>query len=83
MGDRRIGRVCEVEGGVEFEVLGTPGERCRVSGWCVATLRVDRWEPGGAVRAPEVELAERDVFTLHVEIGERGWCSLRPLGGRE
>ena len=77
VGDRRIGRVREVEGGLELEVLGASGERCRVSGWCGAPLRAGCWEPGAPARALHVTRDERNSFALEVAIGDRGWCSVR------
>ena len=68
-GDRRIRDLRATASGAALDVLGAPGERVAISGWCARPLRA---RVSGSAR----ELRRDPIsgcFELPVEIPDRGW----------
>ena len=68
-GDRRIRELRATASGVALDVLGAPGERLSISGWCARPLRA-------RVSGSESGLRHDPVsgrFELSVELPDRGW----------
>jgi hypothetical protein len=76
-GDRRIGRIRRTDGGLELDVLGSPGETCEIGGFCEGDVAAELWEPGRGARSLGVERRAAGGFRVRVAIGASGWCSLR------
>jgi hypothetical protein len=68
-GDRRIGRVTELDGVVSFLVLGRPDATVTVTGWAARAVTIREWHPDATV---EGELAS-GRWTRPVIVGPNGW----------
>jgi hypothetical protein len=71
-GDRRIRALRAGARGVELEVLGAPGERVEILGWCRRPLRARSDGRECAVARD----AASGSFTVALELPDRGWSEL-------
>jgi hypothetical protein len=81
MGDRRIRGARWADGALECDVLGSPGERVELTGWCEGEVSAELWSPDTSARRMPACRAAGGLFTVTVPLGGAGWSSLRLARG--
>ncbi|HXX48934.1 MAG TPA: hypothetical protein VEN47_11930 [Myxococcota bacterium] len=71
-GDRRIRALREGPRGVELDVLGAPGERVEILGWCPRAVRARSEERECAVETDSAS----GRFAVALQLPDRGWSPL-------